>query len=61
MPVVEVKMHAGRTQEQKDALIAGVTDVLVKTIGCPPEKVHVIIADVEKTNWGGRRQKQALN
>ncbi len=52
MPVVQVWMHKGRTQAQKDALIAEVTKAVSSTVNCPPSAVHVVIIDVEKTDWG---------
>ncbi|MFH1722026.1 MAG: 2-hydroxymuconate tautomerase [Candidatus Altiarchaeota archaeon] len=52
MPVIEVKLWDGRTPEQKEKVIAVVTDAICESIGCPREHVHVIIHDVKKENWG---------
>ena len=51
MPVVIVEMWAGRTEEQKAALIRGITKAFGK-VGVKPEYVTVIIHDVPKANWG---------
>ncbi len=51
MPVVIVEMWAGRTVEQKRALVEGITQAFTKA-GTPAEAVHIVIQDVPKTNWG---------
>ncbi len=51
MPIVIVDMWAGRSQEQKKAIVQGITEVFVKT-GIPAEAVHIVINDVPKSNWG---------
>jgi 4-oxalocrotonate tautomerase len=50
MPVVQIEMWAGRTEEQKEKLIKGITDAF-KEIGVKPEKVTIIIHDIPKSNW----------
>ncbi|MBC7090810.1 MAG: 2-hydroxymuconate tautomerase family protein [Nitrososphaeria archaeon] len=52
MPVVQISMWAGRSDEQKKKIIEGVTNVLCDVLGIKPENVTVIIYDVEKKNWG---------
>ncbi len=52
MPYVNIKLTAGVTKEQKDTLIAGVTDLLVKTLNKDPEKTFVVIDEVEPGDWG---------
>lgn len=51
MPVVIVEMWAGRTDEQKAAVIRGITRVF-EEIGIKPEHVQVIIHEIPKSNWG---------
>ncbi|MEM2026192.1 MAG: 2-hydroxymuconate tautomerase [Candidatus Bathyarchaeia archaeon] len=51
MPVVIVEMWAGRTEEQKAAVIRGITKVF-EDIGIKPEHVQVIIHEIPKNNWG---------
>jgi 4-oxalocrotonate tautomerase len=51
MPVVIVEMWAGRTEEQKETLIKGITKTFGE-IGVKPESLHIIIHDVPKNNWG---------
>jgi len=56
MPVVMVEMWEGRTEEQKERLIKGVTRVF-EEIGVKAEHVTVIIHDTPKSNWGIRGEQ----
>ena len=51
MPVVQVQMWKGRTEEQIKEIIAGITDIFVKQ-GSNPESVRVIISEYPKSRWG---------
>ena len=51
MPVVIVEMWEGRTEEQKERLIEGITKAF-NEIGVKAEWLNIIIHDVPKTNWG---------
>ncbi|AJC22850.1 4-oxalocrotonate tautomerase [Pandoraea pulmonicola] len=51
MPTFHVEMFEGRTVEQKRAFVKAVTEAAVSTIGCAPESVDIIIADVKRENW----------
>ena len=55
MPVVTVEMWEGRTIEQKQQLVEGITSVMTN-LGISPQAVHIIIKDVPKHNWatGGK-------
>jgi 4-oxalocrotonate tautomerase len=50
MPVVQVEMFAGRTLEQKRAMVKEVTEVFVKTINCKAEDVKIIIRELSREN-----------
>ncbi len=53
MPYVNIKItREGATAEQKQALIAGVTQLLVDTLGKNPASTFVIIDEVDTDNWG---------
>lgn len=53
MPYVNIKVtREGVTREQKAALIAGVTDLLVQVLQKTPATTHVVIDEVELDNWG---------
>lgn len=51
MPVIRVEMHAGRTPDQKRALVRELTEAFNRTCGGTPEAVQIIISDVEKSDW----------
>ena len=51
MPVVVVELWEGRTPEQKEKLIKGITKAF-EEIGVNPERLNVIIHEVPKMNWG---------
>ena len=52
MPVAQIYMVEGRTDEQKKAVIEKVTAALVEAVGAPIENVRVWIHDVPKAQWG---------
>jgi 4-oxalocrotonate tautomerase len=52
MPYVTVKMLAGRTVEQKRALIEKVTAAVSESVDAPKENVTVFIEEMEKTDYG---------
>jgi 4-oxalocrotonate tautomerase len=52
MPHVNVRITQGATQEQKDALIKGITQLLVDVLHKKPEHTHIIIDEIAPENWG---------
>lgn len=53
MPYVNIKItKEGATSEQKAALIAGVTELLQKTLNKNPATTVVVIDEVDMDNWG---------
>ena len=56
MPVVLVETWEGKTDEQKETLIKGITKAFGE-IGVRPESLTIIIHDVPKTNWGMRGEQ----
>src|SRR3712207_1349369 len=52
MVVVQVEWLAGRSPEQKEALVAEITDALKRIGGAQQENVHVVLHDVPPSNWG---------
>lgn len=57
MPVIEIKMYPGRTEEQKARLVEELTKAACKTIDCKPEAVTVVISEIPKGNrvFGGKK------
>lgn len=52
MPIVQIELLAGRTIEQKRAMVKEVTETLVRTVNCKPEAVKIIIREMAKENYG---------
>ncbi len=53
MPYVNIKItREGATAEQKAALIAGATRLLVDVLGKNPPTTVVVIDEVDTDNWG---------
>jgi 4-oxalocrotonate tautomerase len=50
MPIVQIEMLEGRNLDQKREMVKGVTEVLVNTLKCPPEAVHIIIREMKLEN-----------
>ena len=44
MPVAQINILEGRTDEQKEMLIHEVTDAIVRSLGAPVESVRVIVS-----------------
>ncbi|ABO68691.1 MULTISPECIES: 2-hydroxymuconate tautomerase [Geobacillus] len=61
MPYVTIKMLAGRTDEQKKALVEKVTDAVVETTGAKKENVVVFIEEMTKDHYAvaGKRLSDA--
>ncbi len=52
MPFVNVKITTGASPEQKEELIARMTQVLVDVLGKNPASTHVVIEEIEPDSWG---------
>jgi 4-oxalocrotonate tautomerase len=52
VPYVNLQILTGATREQKSALVADVTDSLVRHLGKKPEHIHVVIQEISAENWG---------
>ena len=53
MPYINVKItDEGVTKQQKDQLIAGITDLLLLTLQKKPEHTMVVIEEIPCQNWG---------
>ena len=52
MPLAEITMIEGRTEDQKRAVIEKVTQALVEAVGAPIQTVRVVIREVPNTNRG---------
>lgn len=51
MPLIQVSMYPGRTQEQKDQYAKAITDAAVSILKTKPEHVIVVFEENPKENW----------
>ena len=51
MPIVHIHMLAGRTLDQKRELARSVTDAVVSSVNAAPERVHIVIHEMECENF----------
>jgi 4-oxalocrotonate tautomerase len=51
MPIMEVKLWAGRTREQKAELARRFTETMVEVVGCPAKAVSVVFEDYSQSDW----------
>lgn len=51
MPVVKIDLWKGRSKEEKEKIIKGITEVF-EYLGIPKEAITVILNEVPKDNWG---------
>ncbi|MFX1561183.1 MAG: 4-oxalocrotonate tautomerase family protein [Promethearchaeota archaeon] len=51
MPIVEVKMWKGVSEDAVERIISGITKVLVD-LGIPERAVEVVVQEIPKTHWG---------
>lgn len=52
MPIVNIQMMEGRTDEQKTALIREVTDAVMSAISSPEESIRVLLQEIPKKHFG---------
>jgi 4-oxalocrotonate tautomerase family enzyme len=52
VPSIFVNWIAGRTREQKQELVTGITDVMHRVSGTPVERINVVLNDIPQDNWG---------
>jgi 4-oxalocrotonate tautomerase len=51
MPVITIKMDAGRSIQKKREIAAAVTDAIVATVGGGPGHVTILFEDYDRTDW----------
>jgi 4-oxalocrotonate tautomerase len=51
MPIVEIYLLEGRSEEQKRNLVKEVTEVICRTIQAEPEQVRIILSDMKKSDY----------
>lgn len=51
MPLIQVQMSAGRSEGQKRALLAAITEAAQQSLGAPLESIRVWITEFEPTEF----------
>lgn len=51
MPVINVKMISGRSQETKQELVAVLTQETARILKVGPEEVTIILEEYSRDNW----------
>jgi len=51
MPLIEVHMLEGRTEDQKKALLTAVTKAVHESIGAPVDSIRVWIEEFPRTDY----------
>ena len=51
MPMVQVYMLSGRSEDQKRQLMEGITNLMVDICGSQRERVGVVVHEVGAENW----------
>ena len=53
MPYIKIEVtREGVTRQQKQRLIAGVTDLITDVLNKDPKLTHVVIQEIELDDWG---------
>lgn len=52
MPYVNVQITKGATRAQKAEIVRDITDSLVRVLGKKPEHTHIVIQEIEESDWG---------
>lgn len=52
MPIIQVQMMEGRSEEQRASLIEALTEAAHTSIGAPRESVRVVLVEIPKSNFG---------
>ncbi len=51
MPLVDITLFQGRTEEQKTEIARLISRALIDVGNAHPDSVHVIFRDVDRSNW----------
>ena len=60
MPIINISILEGRSEEKITDLIRNVTSTVSETLDAPEENIRVIVTEVPKTRWsvGGKTMKE---
>jgi 4-oxalocrotonate tautomerase len=51
LPLINIQVIEGRSQEKIDALMKNVTETVSESLDAPKKNVRVIVTEVPKTHW----------
>ncbi|MGP3560080.1 MULTISPECIES: 4-oxalocrotonate tautomerase [Geobacillus] len=51
MPLVQIHMLEGRTEEQKKQMIAEVAEAIARTLNAPKGNIRIAIYELPKSHW----------
>ncbi len=51
MPIIDITLLEGRSQEQKEKLVAKVTEAAMESLGAPRDSVRIILREVPKHHF----------
>ncbi len=51
MPIVHIYMFEGRTDDQKSAMVKGVTKAISDAAGIPDAATTIVIHDTKRSDW----------
>ncbi|MGD9736259.1 MAG: 2-hydroxymuconate tautomerase [Solirubrobacterales bacterium] len=51
MPMLEVHLLAGRSDEELRTMVSKLTDAMVESVGAERETVQVIVDEVQLSHW----------
>lgn len=51
MPIVDITLFEGRTDDQKTEIARAISRALIEIGKARPDSVHVIFRDLERANW----------
>lgn len=52
MPIVQLQILQGRSEEKIAEVIENVTNTISETLDAPKESIRVIVTEIPKTHWG---------
>jgi 4-oxalocrotonate tautomerase len=52
MPIINIQVIEGRSEELIEKLIANVTETVSETLQAPQQNIRVLVTEVKKSHWG---------
>lgn len=52
MPYINLQITKGATRQQKAQLVKEFTESLVRVLGKKPEHTHIVIQEIDGSDWG---------